>query len=115
MNISKTKSRYIRCIKPNTSKVPYHIHYRNLKLQIVMNDRCIHLLLENQEYILELVCLNILKINELKEENDGQYIAKQRQYIVNLELEIEKLSKNSRVDIQTTNIAKGLKRYNEEK
>ena len=29
-----------------------------------MNDRCIHLLLENQEYILELVCLNILKINE---------------------------------------------------
>ena len=47
---------------------------------------------------------------KVKEENDGQFIAKQRQYIVNLELEIEKLSKNSRVDIQTTNIAKGLKR-----
>ena len=34
---------------------------------------------------------------KLKEENDGQFIAKQRQYIVNLQLEIEKLSKNSRV------------------
>ena len=52
---------------------------------------------------------------KLKEDNDKQYIAKQRQYIVNLELEIEKLSKNSRNDIQTTNIAKGLKKYNEER